>query len=181
MEIEFEKQFMDLQKKVNKIEKGTKDQLTMVVFSGDLDKIIAAMIISVGAAAMDTKVKLFFTFWATAALRDKKKSAQGKSFMGKMFGMMLPKGTTKLKLSNMHMMGMGSSMIKGIMKKNNVPSLEEMFKTAGELGIEINVCEMSMNLMGMKKEEFIDYPHMNICGVATFLADANESKVQLFI
>lgn len=181
METSFENQFQELQKKVNKLEKGTKDQLTMVIFSGDLDKIIAAMIISVGAAAMDTKVKLFFTFWATAALRDPKKSIKGKTFMGKMFGMMLPKGTPKLKLSKMHMMGMGSSMIKGIMKKNNVPSLPEMFKTAGELGIEINVCEMSMNLMGMKKGEFIDYPHMTVCGVATFLADANESKVQLFI
>jgi len=181
MENDFEKQFLDLQKKVNKLEKGTKDQLTMVVFSGDLDKIIAAMIISVGAAAMDTQVKLFFTFWATAALRDPKKCVQGKTFMGKMFGMMLPKGTPKLKLSKMHMMGMGSAMIKGIMKKNNVPSLPEMFKTAGELGVQINVCEMSMNLMGMKKEEFIDYPNINICGVATFLADAHESKVQLFI
>ncbi len=181
MENEFEKQFIDLQKKVKKLEKGSKDQLTMVVFSGDLDKIIAAMIISVGAAAMDTKVKLFFTFWATAALRDKKKCAKGKSFMGKMFGMMLPKGTTKLKLSQMHMMGMGSAMIKGIMKKNNVPTLEEMFKTAGELGVEINVCEMSMNLMGMQKEEFIDYPNLNVCGVATFLADASESQSQLFI
>lgn len=181
MENDFEKQFLGLQKKVNKMEKGTKDQLTMVVFSGDLDKLIAAMIISVGAAAMDTKVKLFFTFWATAALRDKKKSAKGKTFMGKMFGMMLPKGATKLKLSKMHMAGMGSSMIKGLMKKKNVPSLEEMFKTAGELGIEINVCEMSMDLMGLKKEEFIDYPHLTICGVATFLADAEESKTQLFI
>ncbi len=181
MENEFEKQFLDLQKKVKRLEKGSKDQLTMVVFSGDLDKIIAAMIISVGAAAMDTKVKLFFTFWATAALRDKKKSVKGKNFMGKMFGMMLPKGTGKLKLSKMHMMGMGASMIKGLMKKNNVPSLEEMFKTAGELGVEINVCEMSMNLMGMKREEFIDYPNLNVCGVATFLADASESQSQLFI
>jgi peroxiredoxin family protein len=181
MEIEFEKQFIDLQKKVNNLEQGTKDQLTMVVFSGDLDKIIAAMIISVGATAMDTKVKLFFTFWATAALRDKKKIAKNKSFIGKMFGIMLPKGTTRLKLSKMQMMGMGSSMIRGIMKKNNVPSLEEMFKLAGELGVEISVCEMSMNMMGFKKEEFIDYPNMKICGVATFLADANESKVQLFI
>jgi len=181
MEIDFEKQFLDLQKKVNKIDKGTKDQLTMVVFSGDLDKILAAMIISVGAAAMDTEVKLFFTFWATAALRDKKKSAKGKSFMGKMFGMMLPNGTTKLKLSKMHMGGMGSKMIKGIMKKQDVSSLEEMFETAGKLGVQINVCEMSMDLMGLKKEEFIDYPNMNICGVATFLADADKSKVQLFI
>ncbi|MPM16554.1 hypothetical protein SDC9_62935 [bioreactor metagenome] len=181
MNEEFEKQFAELQKKVGKLEKGTKDQLTMVVFSGDLDKQIAAMIISTGAAAFDMKVKLFFTFWATAALRDPKKKAKGKNFLGKMFGMMLPKGAGKLKLSKMQMMGMGSSMIKGLMKKKKVASLPEMFKTAGELGVEINVCEMSMDLMGFKPEELIDYPHMKICGVATFLADAAESKVQLFI
>jgi len=181
MSEDFEKQFLDLQKKVNKLEKGTKDQLSMVVFSGDLDKILAAMIISTGAAAYDMKVKLFFTFWATAALRDPKKSVKGKNFMEKMFGMMLPKGNKKVKLSKMNMCGMGTSMIKGIMKKHNVASLDEMFKTAGEMGVEINICEMSMNLMGFKKEEMIDYPKMNICGVATFLADASESKVQLFI
>ena len=181
MSEDFEKQFLDLQKKVNKLEKGTKDQLSMVVFSGDLDKILAAMIISTGAAAYDMKVKLFFTFWATAALRNPKKSVKGKNFMEKMFGMMLPKGNKKVKLSKMNMCGMGTSMIKGIMKKHNVASLDEMFKTAGEMGVEINICEMSMNLMGFKKEEMIDYPKMNICGVATFLADASESKVQLFI
>ena len=87
----------------------------------------------------------------------------------------------KIKLSKMHMMGMGTSMIKGLMKKKKVASLPEMFKTAGELGIEINICEMSMDLMGFKREEMIDYPHMNVCGVATFLADAQESKIQLFI
>lgn len=181
MSNEFENQIQELQKKVAKMEKGTKDQLSMVVFSGDLDKILAAMIISTGAAAYDMKVKLFFTFWATAALRDPNKSVSGKNFMAKMFGMMLPKGMNKIKLSKMHMMGMGTSMIKGLMKKKNVASLQQMFKTAGELGIEINICEMSMDLMGFKKEEMIDYPHMNVCGVATFLADAQESKIQLFI
>jgi peroxiredoxin family protein len=181
MSNEFEIQFAELQKKVSKMEKGTKDQLSMVVFSGDLDKILAAMIISTGAAAYDMKVKLFFTFWATAALRDPNKHVSGKNFMAKMFGMMLPKGMNKIKLSKMHMMGMGTSMIKGLMKKKNVASLPEMFKIAGELGIEINICEMSMDLMGFKRTELIDYPHMNVCGVATFLADAQESKVQLFI
>jgi peroxiredoxin family protein len=98
-----------------------------------------------------------------------------------MFGMMLPRGSGKVKLSKMHMAGMGTAMIKGIMKKNKVASLPEMFKTAGEIGVEINICEMSMNLMGFKKEEMIDYPNMTICGVATFLSDAQESKIQLFI
>jgi peroxiredoxin family protein len=181
MSNEIENQILELQKKIGKLEKGTKDQLSMVVFSGDLDKILAAMIIATGATAMDMQVKLFFTFWATAALRDPKKKAEGKTFMGKMFGMMLPKGKNKLKLSKMHMMGMGSSMIKGIMKKNKVASLDELFATAAELGVHINICEMSMNLMGFKIEEMIDYPNLTVCGVATFLADASESKVQLFI
>ena len=181
MNEELEKQFLELQKKVNKLEKSTKDQLSMVVFSGDMDKILAAMVIATGATAMDMEVKLFFTFWATSALRDPKKNAKGKNIISKMFGMMLPNGKNKLKLSQMNMCGMGPAMIKGLMKKQKVASLDEMFATAAELGVEINVCEMSMNLMGFKKEELIDYPKMNICGVATFLADASESKVQLFI
>ena len=181
MSIELEKQLQELKERVEKLETGTKDQLSMVVFSGDMDKILAAMIIATGAAAYDMKVKLFFTFWAISALRDPKKRGKGKNLMEKMFGMMLPRGAGKVKLSNMNMGGMGTAMIKGIMKKHKVASLEEMFKTAGELGVEINICEMSMNLMGFKKEEMINYPGMNICGVATFLSDAQESKIQLFI
>ncbi len=181
MEIDFEKQLADLQKKVSKIEKGTKDQLSMVVFSGDLDKLLAAMIIATGATAMDTEVKMFFTFWATAALRDPKKNAKGKDLMSAMFGWMLPKGSKKLKLSKMNMCGMGTAMLKDLMKKKNVTSLEDLFKTAGELGVEINICQMSMDLMGFSKEEMIDYPKLNYCGVGTYLADASESKIQLFI
>jgi peroxiredoxin family protein len=181
MSTEIENQVSELKVQLNRLKEGTKDQLSMVVFSGDLDKILAAMIIATGAAAYDMKVKLFFTFWAISALRDPKKNVKGKSLMEKMFGIMLPKGAEKVKLSKMNMGGMGTSMIKGIMKKNKVASLEDMFRTAGELGIEINICEMSMNLMGFKKAEMIDYPGMTICGVATFLSDAQESKVQLFI
>lgn len=181
MDTDIKKQILELQKKVDRLEKGTKDQMSIVVFSGDLDKLLAALIIATGATAMDTKVKLFFTFWATAALRDKNKNIKGKNFISKLFGLMLPKGSKKVKLSKMNMMGMGTSMMKNLMKKNNVASLDEMLKTAGELGVEINICEMSMELMGFKKEEMIDYPNMNICGVASFLIDAEESKVQLFI
>lgn len=181
MNQEFEKQLQELKERVKKLETGTKDQLSMVIFSGDLDKILAAMIISTGAAAYDMKVKLFFTFWGISALRDPKKSVKGKSLMEKMFGIMLPRGAGKVRLSKMNMGGMGTTMIKGIMKKHKVASLGEMFKTAGELGVEIHICEMSMNLMGFKKEEMIDYPGMNVCGVATFLSDAQESKIQLFI
>lgn len=181
MSTEIEAQIKELKDRMSRMESGTQDQLSMVVFSGDLDKILAAMIIATGAAAYDMKVKLFFTFWAISALRDPEKSGKGKNFMEKMFGVMLPKGAGKVKLSKMNMGGMGTSMIKGIMKKHKVASLDEMFKTAGEIGVEINICEMSMNLMGFKREEMIDYPGMTVCGVATFLSDAQESKIQLFI
>ena len=174
-------QIDDLKKKVTGIEDTHKDQLSLVVMSGEFDRVLASMIIAVGAAAMDTKVKMFFTFWATAALRDKKKKGKGKDFMSKMFGMMLPRGRNKLKLSKMNMAGMGPLMIKSLMKKQNVMSIDEMFKQAGELDVEINICEMSMNLMGFKKEEMIDYPKLDYAGVATFLADAGESRIQLFI
>ena len=170
-----------LQKKVTKLENNRKDQLSMAIVSGDMDKILAAMIISLAAAAMDTQVKLFFSFWALAALRDPKKHPKGKDFISKMFGMMLPKSRNHLKLSNMNMAGMGPVMIKSLMKKKNVMSLNEMFAQAAELGIEITVCEMSMDLMGFKKEEIIDYPHLRYAGATTFVADAGESAMQLFI
>lgn len=161
--------------------KQPNDQISIIVFSGDLDKVLASMIIATGARAMDMDVKMFFTFWGISMLRDKKKKVNGKDFMSKMFGFMLPKGSTQLKLSKMNMAGMGTSMLKGLMSKKNVASLEELVTTAGELGVEINICQMSMDLMGFKKQEMIDYPKLNYCGVATYLADAGESRVQLFI
>ncbi len=174
-------QIEELKEKVSKLENSRQDQLSIAVVSGDLDKILAAFVISIAAAAMDTQVKLFFSFWSLSALRDPKKSPKGKDFISKMFGMMLPNGTKKLKLSNMNMAGMGPKMISYLMKKQNVMSLEQMLKEAGELGIEIVICEMSMGLMGFKKEEFIDYPHLSYAGAATFVADAGESAIQLFI
>jgi peroxiredoxin family protein len=170
-----------LNAKVSTLENSRKDQLSMAIVSGDFDKILAAMVISIAAAAMDTKVKLFFSFWALSALRANNKKAKGKDFISKMFGMMLPKGKDKLKLSNMQMAGMGPWMIKRLMKSQGVLSLEQMFEQAAELEIEIVVCEMSMNLMGFKKEEIIDYPHLSYAGAATFVCDANESSMQLFI
>jgi len=160
---------------------AVENKISMVVFSGDLDKLLASLIISTGAVAMGMKVRMFFTFWGTAALRDPKKAGQGKNLMSKMFGFMLPKGAPKVKLSKMNMGGMGSAMMKMLMKKKNVASLEEMLTLAGQLGVEICVCEMSMDLMGFKREEMIDYPNMKVCGVAAFLADAQTSRIQLFI
>ncbi len=160
---------------------GAKKKLSMIVFSGDLDKHIASMIIATGAAAMGMEVVMFYTFWGTAALRDPGKSVRGKNILEKMFGIMLPKGRNRTTLSKMHMAGMGTAMIRGLMKRKNVASLDEMFEIAGTLGVKIVICEMSMDLMGFKREEMIDYPNLTIGGVATFLADAGESSIQLFI
>lgn len=179
--VEMQAQIDELKTKISELENSRKDQLSIAVVSGDLDKILAAMVISVAAAAMDTQVKLFFSFWSLSALRDPNKSPKGKDFISKMFGMMLPKGKGKLALSNMNMGGMGPWMIKMLMKKQNVMSLDQMFKEAGELGIEITVCEMSMGLMGFQKEELMDYPNLRFAGAATFVADAGESSIQLFI
>jgi peroxiredoxin family protein len=160
---------------------GAKKKLSMVVFSGELDKHIASMIIATGAAAMGMEVVLFYTFWGTAALRDPRKRARGKNLIERMFGLMLPKGRNRTKLSNMQMAGMGAAMIKSLMKKKNVASLDELFEVAGQLGVKIVICEMSMDLMGFKLEEMIDYPKLEVGGVASFLADAGESSIQLFI
>lgn len=178
--MDIEKELSELKAKVDSAP-GMENKISMVVFSGDLDKHIASMIIATGAAAMGMKVVLFYTFWGTAALRDPVKKVGGKNFLGTMFGFMLPKGRNKLTLSQMHMAGMGTAMIKSLMKKKNVASLDQLFEVAAMLGVQINICEMSMDLMGMKKEEMIDYPGLKVCGVATFLADAKESAVQLFI
>jgi len=171
----------DLKRRVEALEPGQQNKLSMIVFSGELDKLLASMIIATGAAAMGMKVVLFFTFWGTAALRKPDADVGGKDFMSKMFGWMLPKGRNKLKLSKMNMGGMGTAMMKGLMKKKNAPSLDQLFDIAGQLGVEIKVCEMSMDLMGFKHEEIIDYPNIEYVGVATFLAHAGESKNQLFL
>lgn len=176
-----QEQINSLETRIQKIQDSRKDQLAIAIVSGDMDRILAAMVISLAAAALDTNVKLFFSFWSLSALRDKKKKAKGKDLISKMFGMMLPNGKDKLKLSKMNMAGMGPKMIKFLMKKQGVLTLKQMFDEAGQLGIEITVCEMSMNLMGFKKEEMIDYPNLRYAGATTFMAEANESCTQLFI
>ncbi len=177
-----ETQFEELKSQVDALSKQTvENKLSMVVFSGELDKALAAFVIATGAVAMGMEVVMFFTFWGTTILRDKKKKVGGKDVMGKMFGAMLPTGTGDVKLSNMNMGGMGTAMMKSLMKKKNVASLEEMIELAEELGVRIYVCEMSMDLMGFKRDEFIDYKDMGFAGVATFLQEAANSKVQFFV
>ena len=177
-----ETQLAELKSQIDALKAGApENKLAMVVFSGDMDKVLAAFVIATGAVAMGMDVVMFFTFWGTPVLRDKKKSVGGKDMMSQMFGAMLPKGPDQVKLSKMNMGGMGTAMMKSLMKKKNVSSLEEMLALAEELGVRIYVCEMSMDLMGFKHEEMISYKHLGFAGVATFLQEAQTSKVQLFI
>jgi len=177
-----EQKIKELEQRVDLIETNQPDdKLSVVVFSGDLDKTLAAFIIATGASAMYDEVVMFFTFWGTAVLRDLKKKIKKEDIMAAMFGKMLPKGSSKLGLSKMHMAGIGTAMMKSLMKKKGVMSLEELMKIAGEAGVKIVICEMSMNLMGFKLEEMIDYPNLSLGGVAKFLQEAASSKVSLFI
>ncbi|KMT21076.1 CoA-disulfide reductase [Clostridium cylindrosporum] len=157
----------------------TKDNKTMVVFSGDLDKAIASFIIANGAASMGKKVTMFFTFWGLNILRKHEKVSVKKGFMDSMFGLMMPRGSKKLKLSNMNMMGMGAKMIRMVMKNKNVTSLEDLIKLAMNNGVEIVACQMSMDVMGLKKDELID--GVKIGGVGYYLGEAEDSNVNLFI
>ncbi|MBU3207355.1 CoA-disulfide reductase [Clostridium algidicarnis] len=156
-----------------------KDGKTMVVFSGELDKAIASFIIANGAASMGKKVTMFFTFWGINILRKDEKVPTKKKFMEKAFGFMMPRGSKKLKLSNMNMAGMGPKVIRKLMQDKNVSSLEELITAAIDSGIEIVACQMSMDLLGLKKEELID--GVKIAGVGYYLGEAEESNVNLFI
>ena len=152
---------------------------TIIVFDGDMDKVLASFVIANGALAMGRPVTMFFTFWGLTALRRSSKVKVKKSFMEKMFGFMLPRGAAKTKLSKMNMGGMGTAMMRGIMKDKNIDSLEDMMKKAIEGGVKIIACSMSMDVMGIRPEELID--GVEIGGVGTYLGDAEESDVNLFI
>lgn len=160
-------------------ELNTKDNKTIIVFSGDLDKAIASFIIANGAASMGKKVTMFFTFWGLNILRKSENSNVKKDFMEKMFGAMMPKGSEKLKLSKMNMGGIGPKLIRKIMDDKNVSSLEDLIKSAMDSGIEMVACQMTLDLLGIKKEELID--GVKVGGVGYMLGEAEESNMSLFI
>ena len=161
------------------ISETSKNGATLVVFSGDLDKAIASFIIATGAASMGKEVTMFFTFWGLSILKSKDKPKVQKDTMEKMFDMMLPGNTDQLGLSKMNMGGMGPKMIKEIMKKHNVDSLDTLIENAIGMGVKVVACAMSMDLMGIKKEEFIE--GVEIGGVASYLGAAEDSGLNLFI
>ncbi|WP_440108802.1 FAD-dependent oxidoreductase [Paenibacillus sp. QZ-Y1] len=152
---------------------------TMVVFSGDLDKAIASLIIANGAAASGRKVTMFFTFWGLNVIRKHQTQPVSKTMIGRMFDMMLPRGSKKLGMSKMNMLGVGPKIIRGLMKNNNVPSLEELIESVIAQGAELVACQMSMDLMGIQREELID--QVTIGGVGYYLGQASQANHNLFI
>lgn len=176
------------QENIAYIKKGTastvkksevKEGKTLVVFSGDLDKVLASFIIANGAAAMNRPVTMFFTFWGLNALRKSEHLKVKKPLIDKLFGLMMPRGSQKLKLSKMNMAGMGTAMLKKVMNDKNVDSLETLMKTAMANGVRLVACTMSMDIMGITKDELID--GVEFGGVASYLGDAEEGNVNLFI
>ncbi len=156
---------------------------TIIVFSGDYDKVMAAFIIANGAAAMDDEVTMFFTFWGLSALRKPTNGAatlgKPKSTLQKGFSMMLPASPEKLGLSKFNFAGLGQKMMKKVMKSEKVMSISELLATAQEQGIKMIACTMSMDVMGIRAEELID--GIEYAGVATYLGEAEEANVNLFI
>lgn len=167
-----------LQKTVASVQTSNNGK-TIIVFSGDMDKVLASFVIANGAAAMGRPVTMFFTFWGLNVLRKTEKQNIKKPFIDTMFGKMMPQGVKKLKLSKMNMGGMGTAMMRKVMKDKNIDSLEDLIKKAMDNGVKMIACTMSMDVMGITKEELID--GIEYAGVGTYLGDAEESNVNLFI
>ena len=156
------------------------DKKTIILFSGDFDKAMAAFIIANGAAAMGDEVTIFFTFWGLDLIRKSRKvKTKGKTILQTMFGKMMPRGPGKVGLSKMNFGGLGAPLMKANMKQQNAMSLEELIASAREQGVKFVACTLSLDILGFKKEELLD--DIDYMGVAAYLAEADEANVNLFI
>src|SRR5690606_10926966 len=156
-----------------------KKRTTIILFSGDYDKAMAAYIIANGAAAYDHEETIVHRLWGLNALRKDEQIPIKKSFIEKKFGKMMPRGADKMGLSKMHFAGFGPKMIKDVMKKHNAIPLPQLIEMAQEQGVKLVACTMTMDLLGLQKEELLD--QIEYAGVAAYLADAEEGNVNLFI
>lgn len=180
---EVERRIGDLRKELKEEidalrERTTGNRVTMVVFSGDLDRVMASLVIATGAASMGLDVSMFFTFWGLSVLKKKRRLA-GKNLLEKAFSVMTPAGIGGLGVSKMNFAGAGALMLRKMMKDKDVVSVEELFAMAREMGVRIVACTMTMDVMSVTEAELID--NVELGGVATYLGDASDSKVTLFI
>lgn len=175
---ELAKTVRELETRLAKLEKNS-SQLTMVLFSGDFDKVFAAFIIATGALAMGKKVSMFVTFWGLDAIKKPVMKTAGRQLLEKMVLWMRPKGPNKLGTSQMNFGGIGPRLFRYMMGKKNIEPLPSLMEMAREMGIKIIACQMSMDVMGIKKEDLLD--GIEFGGVATFLSDSFSSNTTLFI
>ena len=152
---------------------------TLILFSDDLDKVLATFVLANGAAATGRKVSIFFTFWGLNAIKKTNRPKVAKDFFGRMFSWMLPSDSTRRALSKKNMMGMGAKMMRYLMRKKGVDSLEELRQQAVDNGVEFIACQMSMDVMGVRREELLD--NVTVGGVATYMERAEKANVNLFI
>ena len=168
-----------LEQRVEGLEEAQpEDKVALVVFSGDLDRVLAAFVIATGAAALGQEVSMFFTFWGLSVLK-KDSNLSGKGLFEKMMAVMSPGNSTELPVSKMNYFGIGAKMLRQMMKDKNVSSLEEMIEMAREMDVKLLACEMSMDVMGIQDDELID--GLESAGVAAFLGESLTSRTNLFI
>jgi peroxiredoxin family protein len=160
-------------------ERTPEDRASLVVFSGDLDRVLAAFVIATGAAAAGLQTSMFFTFWGLSVIKNKTAAQVEKGFKQRMMQLMTPGSSEALGTSKFNFFGMGSVLLRSMMSEQGIASLEELMAMARELGVTMMACTMSMDAMGVRKEELVD--GLEYGGVASFMASASRSRVSLFI
>ena len=174
-----EQKVQELERRLGQVEeRAAEDRVAIVVFSGDLDRVMAAFIIATGAAAMGQNVSMFFTFWGLSVVK-KDSRFSGKTVLQKMMAMMSPRSSRNLPVSKMNYFGVGAKMLRSMMKQKRVNSLEEMISLAREMGVRMTACEMSRDVMGIEESELI--AGLECGGVASFLSDSLRSRTSLFL
>jgi peroxiredoxin family protein len=165
---------------LSELQASKPDKVTIVLLSGDLDRAMAAFIIATGAAAMGMQVTMFFTFWGLNTIRRKGATSSAKDWLRRMFGLLNKGGAENLPLSRFHFGGLGTRMMQTVMKQNRMPGVPELMSTAMDLGVRFIACTTTMGLMGISKDTLIDGIDQ-FAGVTTYLAEAKQGSVNLFI
>ena len=165
---------------LEELRESKSDRVTIVLLSGDLDRAMAAFIIATGAAAMGMQVTMFFTFWGLNAIRKKGASSSASDWLRRMFGLLNKGGAESLPLSRFHFGGLGTKMMQKVMKQNRMPGVPELMETAMDLGVRFIACTTTMGLMGISKDTLIEGIDQ-FAGVTTYLAEAKQGSVNLFI
>jgi peroxiredoxin family protein len=175
------RQIEDLRGEVAELRERTPlDKAAIIVFSGELDRLLASLVLATGAAAAGLETTMFFTFWGLSALKKKGAATlEGKSLKEKMFAMMTPGSTDAMGVSKMNFFGVGAKMLRQMMREKDVTSVEDLMELARELGVKRIACTMSMDVMGVNREELAD--DIELGGVAAFMAEASRARVSLFL